>query len=227
MKFISDLIKIGFLLIILIGCSTTNPNYNSWDYNEYINTDFQTTQEWQEADSILGVLDTPQKVADYLCKNYWFYDINFRLRNGRKIDPMRFTAEAVPPPSRLIKTHGATCITTANFSRIALEKAGYEAEVMRIHLGDIKKAYRSIRTMSASIHYICIVHLDDGWYIVGDTFSGENQQWCEIQGPWSSIQGLEADYPHYKGAQWKIVTTQLPTYDHVPETNKCRGVSCD
>lgn len=225
----SKRVIIFFLLFVslLFSCSTTNPNYNTWNYNEYINTDYQSTPEWQETDSILDQLNTPQKVADYLCKNYWFYDYEFRKRNGLNVDKMISLAEAVPPPSRLIKTHGATCITTANFSRIALAKAGHEAEVMRIHLGDIKKANRSILTMNASIHFICIVHSNEGWQIVGDTFSGQNRQWCKIQGPWSSIQELADEYPHYKGAQWKIVTSQLPTYGHVPEKEKCRGVSCD
>ena len=226
---ISKSMTISMLLIIsvLVGCATTNPNTLAWDYNEYIKTDYKNTPEWQEADSILYELNTPQKVADYLCENYWFYDYDFRKRNGLNIDKMRFLAEVVPPPSRLINTHGATCITTANFARIALEKAGYEVDVMRMHLGDIKTANRSILTGNASIHIICIVHLDEGWYIIGDTFSGQNRQWCKIQGPWSSIQDLENNYPHYKGAKWKIVTSQISTYGHVPEKKKCRGVSCE
>ena len=133
-------LKIIFIVIVFFGCTATNPNYNTWDYQEYIAVDYKNTQDWREAEDILAKLDTPEKVAVWMSKNFKFYDFGFRMRNYGRIETMRSLREAVPPPSRFVTVGGATCITAANFARIALEKSGYDAIILRLHNGNLKSA---------------------------------------------------------------------------------------
>ena len=233
MKIISTFITVSCLLSItvLIGCAPTNPNSNAWDYNEYIKSDYQNTPDWREAEAILSELDTPEKVAVYLSNNFNFYDIEFRRRNYSRLDDMRFLKEAVPPPSRLIKTGGATCITAANFARIALEKAGYDVILLRLHNGNIKAAYQSIGTGDAQLHIVCLVQYKNAFYSVGDTWGHMPDRliWTgEIQGPYESIDDFVNNYiGKFQHSRWKIITAQISTFGHVPEKGNCRGVSCE
>lgn len=221
------------LLIItaLIGCAKTNLNNNAWDYNEYIKSDYQNTPDWRDAESILSELDTPEKIAVWMSKNFKFYDIEFRRRNYRHLDNLQFLNEAVPPPSRFIKTGGATCFSAANFARIALEKAGYDAILLRLHNGNLKAAYQSIGTGNAQIHIVCLVEYKNAFYSVGDTWGHMPNRliWTgKIQGPYKSIDDFVNNYiGKFQHSHWKIITAQISTFGHVPQKENCRGISCE
>ncbi|MBW2633333.1 MAG: hypothetical protein JRE14_04265 [Deltaproteobacteria bacterium] len=144
---------------------------------------------------------------------------------------MRFLTEAVPPPSRFIKSGGATCFSAANFARIGLEKAGYDAILLRLHNGKLKAAYKSIGTSNAQIHMVCLVQYKNALYSVGDTwgYMPDRLIWTgEIQGPYKSIDDFVDNYVgKFQYSHWKIITSQISTFGHVPQKEKCRGVSCD
>ncbi len=221
-----------YLLSSIVGCSTTNPNSTSWDYNEYMATDYQNTPDWIETEKVLSEIDTPEKVAFYMGKRFRYYDTSFRLRNYRKIDDMQFLNEAIPPPSRFVNSGGITCITAANFARIALEKHEYNVFVLRMHTGNLSRAYKSIGSNNASLHYVCLVDYKGALYSVGDTFGPvdgmRNIRSKKLQGPWKSTAEFIANYnSRFKMAQLKMFTSQMPNYGHVPEKEKCRGVSCE
>jgi len=70
----NQIIKILLFVITFVGCAT-------YDYNDYIKSDYKNTPDWREADVILSELDTPEKIAVWMSNHFKFYDIGFRRRN--------------------------------------------------------------------------------------------------------------------------------------------------
>jgi hypothetical protein len=139
--------------------------------------------ESAETDKVISSLNTPEKVTKYL-KGVFRYD----MEEQREL----LHRKPIPSPSKLIKTGKATCVTTANFARLCLLKAGYEVELFKL-----TNPHKKVP------HVIAVVLIENKYNIIGDSRN------LDIQGPFESIEELQTSYD--KEAKWENVSKRVPT----------------
>ena len=229
---IGQIFKYIFMCLIfcsvIINCTTYHQIDRKNYEKEYFEQHPKGSPGWMKTERILAELDSPQKVADWLCKNYWDYDYNHRSRDYRILQGRNqlTMADFTRPPYFLVKNHIEGCIGTANFARIALEKAGWNVDTYRICRGHIKNANMHGGQQKATyspLYFITVVEMEDGFYIVGDNKSISTRSHCFLDGPYETMTDLKKRYAN--SAQWKLVTGHMPNFGHIVK-KECKGVSC-
>lgn len=127
-------------------------------------------EQWDEFETVTSQLNTPEKVDNWLRRNFRYDYAKNALFRSRMFTRAECYQRVNSPMETFCKKEGV-CIDAANFAAYCLKKAGYKvrAPLVKIH---------------GKGHMVCAVKVEDGWWIAGNT------RGFDTQGPWESYKEL-------------------------------------
>lgn len=178
-------LKVGivlFLISILLSCSAASKF---------------TVDQKSEFEQVMAQLNTPEKVNDWLVKNFYFdYELQKSL-SGVKRTEREFWRDCIQLPIETYYSRRGVCYDAANFAACALSKAGYKVVTLMV------KTHKPSQYGSTG-HTVCAFYRDEKWWVCADTrLSGVIDK---IAGPFNDLEeaavyacGYSGGRDNYKG----------------------------
>jgi hypothetical protein len=139
-----------------------------------------TADQENEFEQATAQLDTPEKINDWLVKNFvydWWLLISIA---GIRFSEDKLQCSVIKYPIRTYYDKKGLCHDAANLAGYSLQKAGYKIEIVTA----IRNTPFKIFPRS---HTLCAFERAGKWWVIGDTRGKMSSVRKEIAGPFDSI----------------------------------------